>query len=125
MQFLPGWFRDTLPGAPIERLAVMRLDRDMYESTMDALTALYPKLSPGGYAIVDDYGEIASCDAAVHDYLDAQGHAPRIVVVVLQVAIEVDRAHVAALGQCADLGRRGQRARDRQGLHGHAGVDAE
>jgi O-methyltransferase len=52
---------------------VLRLDGDLYESTMDALTALYPKLSPGGYAIVDDYGAIPACRQAVHDYRDAHG----------------------------------------------------
>jgi O-methyltransferase len=73
VRFLPGWFRDTLPGAPISQLAVLRLDGDMYESTMVALTALYPRVSPGGYVIVDDYGAIASCRAAVHDFLDRHG----------------------------------------------------
>ncbi|MBV9102528.1 MAG: TylF/MycF family methyltransferase [Candidatus Eremiobacteraeota bacterium] len=68
VQFLAGWFKDTLPSAPIERLALMRLDGDLYESTMDALTALYPKLSVGGYVIIDDYGALASCRAAVHDF---------------------------------------------------------
>lgn len=57
VRFLKGWFKDTLPGAPIEKLAVMRLDGDYYESTMDGLNNLYGKLSPGGYAIIDDYGE--------------------------------------------------------------------
>ena len=56
VQFLVGWFADTLPAAPIEQLSVIRLDADMYGSTIDALTALYPKLSRGGYVIVDDYG---------------------------------------------------------------------
>lgn len=68
VRFLPGWFRDTLPSAPIERLAVLRLDGDMYESTMDALVALYPRLSVGGYVIVDDYGSIAACQKAVDDF---------------------------------------------------------
>ena len=71
--FLQGWFRDTLPSAPVERLAVMRLDGDMYESTMDALTALFPRLSRGGFVIIDDYGYIESCRRAVHDYRDANG----------------------------------------------------
>jgi hypothetical protein len=69
--FLKGWFKDTLPSAPIQKLAVARLDGDMYESTLDALTHLYPKLSPGGYLIVDDYGAIPACAAAVHDYRNA------------------------------------------------------
>ncbi len=68
VRFLKGWFKDTLPTAPIERIAVMRLDGDMYESTMDALKALYPKLSVGGYVIIDDYGQVPACKQAVHDY---------------------------------------------------------
>jgi hypothetical protein len=66
--FLKGWFKDTLPTAPIERIAVLRLDGDMYGSTMDALTNLYPKLSIGGYCILDDYGDIQGCKQAVDDY---------------------------------------------------------
>jgi|CXWL01.1.fsa_nt_gi O-methyltransferase len=74
VKFLKGWFRDTLPQAPIERLAVLRMDGDLYESTMDALTALYPRLSPGGYAIVDDYGiPSEGCRLAVHDYRRTHG----------------------------------------------------
>jgi O-methyltransferase len=73
VRFLEGWFRDTLPGAPIDALAVMRLDGDLYESTMDALVALYPKLSPGGFVIVDDYGALEPCRQAVTDYRDAHG----------------------------------------------------
>jgi hypothetical protein len=57
VHFLKGWFRDTLPDAPIERLAVMRLDGDLYDSTRDALVNLYDRLSTGGYVIIDDYGE--------------------------------------------------------------------
>jgi O-methyltransferase len=73
VRFLKGWFRDTLPHAPVETLAVLRLDGDLYESTTDALTHLYPKLAPGGYVIVDDYGAIPACQQAVHDYREAHG----------------------------------------------------
>lgn len=55
--FLEGWFRDTLPDAPVRQLALLRLDGDYYESTMDALVHLYDRVSVGGYVIVDDYGE--------------------------------------------------------------------
>jgi O-methyltransferase len=68
VRFLPGWFADTLPTAPIERLAVLRLDGDMYGSTMEVLRALYPKVAPGGYVIVDDYGALAQCRTAVDAY---------------------------------------------------------
>jgi O-methyltransferase len=73
VRFLVGWFEDTLPAAPIERLAVLRLDGDMYGSTMEALEALYPKLSPGGYVIVDDYGAIPTCKEAVSDFRASHG----------------------------------------------------
>jgi O-methyltransferase len=68
VQFLKGWFRDTLPSAPIEKLAVMRLDGDLYESTMDALVNLYGKLSRGGFVIIDDYNTLKSCNDAVEDF---------------------------------------------------------
>jgi O-methyltransferase len=71
--FLAGWFKDTLPAAPIQQISVLRLDGDMYASTMDALVALYPKLSPGGYAIVDDYGAIPTCQQAVDDFRRESG----------------------------------------------------
>lgn len=69
VQFLVGWFKDTLPRAPIEQLAVLRLDGDLYESTWQAIDALYPKLSPGGFCIIDDYGTLVTqCQRAIHDY---------------------------------------------------------
>ena len=74
VRFLPGWFRDSLPSAPIQRLALMRLDGDMYQSTFEALDCLYPKLSIGGYVIVDDYGnERLPCRQAVDDYRTMHG----------------------------------------------------
>ncbi|MGC7102586.1 TylF/MycF family methyltransferase [Amycolatopsis lurida] len=72
VRFLPGWFEDTLPAAPIEKLAVMRLDGDLYASTMDALTHLYPKLSDGGFVIIDDY-YIPACRKAVEEFRETEG----------------------------------------------------
>jgi len=66
--FLKGWFKDTLPIAPIEKLAVIRIDGDMYESTLDVLSNLYAKLSVGGFCIVDDYHDIRGCQQAVDDF---------------------------------------------------------
>ncbi|HTH52489.1 MAG TPA: TylF/MycF family methyltransferase [Edaphobacter sp.] len=73
VRFLKGWFSETLPEAPIERLAILRLDGDMYESTMDALAALYDKVVPGGFVIVDDYGAVAGCQRAIHDFRASRG----------------------------------------------------
>jgi len=71
VRFLKGWFSETLPSAPISKLAVLRVDADMYQSTMDALTSMYPKLSNGGYVVIDDYGALGQCKAAVDDFRDA------------------------------------------------------
>ncbi|MCC6587048.1 MAG: class I SAM-dependent methyltransferase [Bryobacterales bacterium] len=73
VKFLPGWFCDTLPHAPIERLALLRLDGDMYESTIDALRAMYPKLSPGGFCIIDDYYTHSGARKAVTEYRQEHG----------------------------------------------------
>jgi Macrocin-O-methyltransferase (TylF) len=70
VRFLKGWFCDTLPSAPIERLAILRLDGDLYSSTLDALNSLYHRVSPGGYVIVDDYFAWPGCKQAVTDFLD-------------------------------------------------------
>jgi len=69
VKFLPGYFCDTLPNAPIERLAILRLDGDLYSSTMDSLRNLYHRVSLGGYVIVDDYYSWDSCRQAVTDFL--------------------------------------------------------
>ena len=68
VRFLKGWFKDTIASAPIERLAVLRLDGDLYESTMDALAPLYDKVTQGGFIIVDDYGSCPPCKQAIHDF---------------------------------------------------------
>ena len=78
VKFLVGWFRDTLPTAPLEQIAVLRLDGDLYESTMDALAPLYPKVSTCGYVIVDDYN-LPMCKQAVDDYRRANGITEQLV----------------------------------------------
>lgn len=70
--FVPGFFANTLPTLPIQQIAVLRLDGDLYESTMESLTYLYPKLSVGGFVIIDDYS-IESCRKAVADYRQSEG----------------------------------------------------
>jgi O-methyltransferase len=67
LKFLVGWFKDTLPRAPISRLSILRLDGDMYQSTMESLDNLYGRLSCNGYVIVDDYA-LPGCRQAVHDF---------------------------------------------------------
>ncbi len=85
VRFLKGWFKDTLPAAPIERLAVLRLDGDMYESTMDTLNALYHKVSTGGFVIVDDF-ILPKCRAAITDFRNAKN--------ITETIIDIDGAGV-------------------------------
>lgn len=80
VQFLVGWFKETLPTAPIEQLALARLDGDMYESTIQALDGLYDKIAPGGFCIIDDYGSHATqAGQAVHDFRAKHGITDEIV----------------------------------------------
>jgi O-methyltransferase/8-demethyl-8-(2,3-dimethoxy-alpha-L-rhamnosyl)tetracenomycin-C 4'-O-methyltransferase len=67
VEFLVGWFKDTLPHAPIEKLAILRLDGDMYESTIQVLRALHDKVSAGGFVIIDDFG-LPPCRQAVEEF---------------------------------------------------------
>ena len=73
VRFLKGWFKDTLASAPIEKLALLRLDGDLYESTMDAITPLYDKVAPGGFILVDDYGDFEPCRRAIDEFRAARG----------------------------------------------------
>jgi O-methyltransferase len=70
--FLEGWFKDSLPAIdPKQRFSVARLDGDLYESTMQSLEHLYPKLSSGGFVLVDDYGDVPACAKAVDEFREA------------------------------------------------------
>jgi O-methyltransferase len=77
--FVRGYFRDTLANVSSDRFALLRLDGDMYESTMIALTSLYDKVAGRGFVIVDDYGGLKGCRQAVHDFLDSRNLSPKIV----------------------------------------------
>jgi Macrocin-O-methyltransferase (TylF)/Methyltransferase domain len=78
VKFLKGWFKDTLPNAPVERLAVLRMDGDLFESSTDILKALYHKVAPGGFVIVDDYYAAPPCKAAVDEFRARTGIAAPI-----------------------------------------------
>lgn len=71
--FVKGLFQDTLHLLDADPFALIRLDGDLYESTYVALGALYPRLSPGGFVIVDDYGAVPACQSAVSDYRTLMG----------------------------------------------------
>lgn len=73
IKVLQGWFKDTLPAAPIKQIAFLRLDGDIYASTYDTLKSLYKKVVPGGYIYVDDYGSFIACKHAVDHFRQKHG----------------------------------------------------
>lgn len=77
--FLKGLFKDTLPSAPVDALAVLRLDGDMYESTRDGLDNLYDRLSAGGTLIADDYFLFEAQRRAVDEFREERGIADPII----------------------------------------------
>jgi O-methyltransferase len=79
VQFLKGFFSETLPKAPVERLAVLRVDADLYSSTLDVLNTLYEKLSPGGFAIFDDYQNLPDCRRAIEEFRRAKGIRDKLI----------------------------------------------
>ena len=69
IHLIKGRFEDTLPSQAPERIALLRLDTDWYESTRHELVTLYPRIPCGGVLIVDDYGHFAGSKKAVDEYL--------------------------------------------------------
>ena len=79
VRFLPGWFKDTLKNAPVDSISLLRLDGDLYESTIQALDALYSRLSIGGFCIIDDYHPIKACRQAVSAFREKHGICDEII----------------------------------------------
>lgn len=73
VNFVVGKVEDTLPQQRPERIALLRLDTDWYESTKCELEYLFPLLEPGGVIIIDDYGHWKGCRRAVDEYLQQHG----------------------------------------------------
>lgn len=76
--FIKGWFKDTMATVPSEQVAVLRLDGDMYESTIEPLNTLYDRIPDGGWVVVDDYHVVPAAKAALHDFMDARGLVPTL-----------------------------------------------
>jgi O-methyltransferase len=74
-----GWFQDTVPKLALpEPIALLRLDGDWYESTMDCLLGLYDRVAPLGVIVLDDYHFWEGCTRAVHDFLSRRQLVARI-----------------------------------------------
>ena len=68
IKFIKGDVKETLNQNLPGRIALLRLDTDWYESTKIELEKLFPKLSPGGILIIDDYKSWEGCKKAVNEY---------------------------------------------------------
>jgi O-methyltransferase len=73
-----GWYADTLPAFDPGSIALLRLDSDWYDPTLECLEALYPHVVPRGVILIDDYDTWDGCTRAVHDYLSRHSLAERI-----------------------------------------------
>ncbi len=73
VHFIKGWFSKTLPKLPVSKLALLRVDCDLYESTMDVLKNLYDKVQDQGFVYIDDYYNWGSCRKAVEDFRETEG----------------------------------------------------
>jgi Macrocin-O-methyltransferase (TylF) len=69
VRLVPGLVQDTLPLIVPDRIAVLRLDTDLYESTLAELEHLYPRLAAGGVLIIDDYGKVAGATRATDEFV--------------------------------------------------------
>ena len=68
--FVKGMVEDTIPRTLPYQVALLRLDTDLYESTYHELVYLYPKVSPRGVVIVDDYGHFQGAREATDKYFN-------------------------------------------------------
>jgi O-methyltransferase len=73
VHLVEGRVEDTLPAAAPDAIALLRLDTDWYAGTKHELEYLYPRLTPGGVLILDDYGHYEGARRAVDEYFDAAG----------------------------------------------------
>ena len=69
VHIVKGWFQDTFPSAQIRDIAILHIDADWYESVKLCLEKFYDSVQPGGYIILDDYGDWEGCRIATDEFL--------------------------------------------------------
>lgn len=67
-RLVEGRVEDTIPGQAPERIALLRLDTDWYESTRHELEHLWQRVTPGGVVIIDDYGSFKGSREATDEF---------------------------------------------------------
>jgi O-methyltransferase len=75
---VPGWFNDTVPSLPVERIALLHIDADWYESVLVVLEHLYDKVSPGGYIVFDDFHYWKGCRKAFEEFFGRRNIQPQV-----------------------------------------------
>ena len=73
IHFHQGKVEDTIPEQAPEQISLLRLDTDWYESTKHEFEHLYPRLSPGGVLIIDDFGSWDGARKATLEWLEESG----------------------------------------------------
>jgi hypothetical protein len=76
LKLVAGKVEDTIPGRAPSAISLLRLDTDWYESTRHELVHLWPRLSPGGVLIIDDYGHWGGARKAVDEFFAELGSRP-------------------------------------------------
>lgn len=77
-QLYKGWFQDTLSSYKGNRISILRLDGDWYDSVKECLLKFFPLVTKGGIVIIDDYYAWDGCAKAVHDYLSEVKSSSRV-----------------------------------------------
>jgi hypothetical protein len=79
VSIIKGWFNNTLRKTHFQdEIAILRMDADWYDSTLEIFNVLFPKVKKGGIIIIDDYYTWDGCSKAVHDYLSMNKREERI-----------------------------------------------
>jgi O-methyltransferase len=73
VRIVPGWFQDTFPRVSAQRVALLNIDADWYESVKLCLTTFFDRVVPGGFVSIDDYGHWPGCKKAVDEFLVDRG----------------------------------------------------
>jgi|VirMetMinimDraft_7_1064189.scaffolds.fasta_scaffold11732_6 O-methyltransferase len=78
--FVKGWFQNTLPEYKPNKIALLRLDGDLYESTMVCLNHLFSSVAKGGVVIIDDYG-LYGCKLACDEFFKSIKYKPKYIAI--------------------------------------------